>query len=112
MSKARLEAFSDGVMAIIITIMVLELKAPNSAELSAMRGVLPAPGQLRAEFRLRRNLLEQSSSHLPRRRARQRHDPVGQSALVVLAVADPVRHPVDGREPVRHLAGRRVWGRL
>ena len=42
MSKARLEAFSDGVMAIIITIMVLELKAPQSAELSAVRGVLPA----------------------------------------------------------------------
>src|SRR5476649_656865 len=36
MHKGRLEAFSDGVLAIIITIMVLELKAPHSAELSAL----------------------------------------------------------------------------
>ena len=34
MSKTRLEAFSDGVLAIIITIMVLELKVPHGAELA------------------------------------------------------------------------------
>jgi hypothetical protein len=42
MGKGRLEAFSDGVIAIIITIMVLEMKAPESAELSGLRPVLPA----------------------------------------------------------------------
>lgn len=42
MSKGRLEAFSDGVIAIIITIMVLEMKAPHSAELDALGPVLPA----------------------------------------------------------------------
>lgn len=36
MGKLRLEAFSDGVIAIIITIMVLELKVPHSTELSAL----------------------------------------------------------------------------
>jgi uncharacterized membrane protein len=36
MSKGRLEAFSDGVIAIIITIMVLELRAPHDADLSAL----------------------------------------------------------------------------
>jgi len=41
MGKGRLEAFSDGVLAIIITIMVLELKAPHSAELGALRPLLP-----------------------------------------------------------------------
>ncbi|HZR23758.1 MAG TPA: TMEM175 family protein [Vicinamibacterales bacterium] len=41
MNKARLEAFSDGVLAVIITIMVLELKAPAGASLDALRGVLP-----------------------------------------------------------------------
>jgi uncharacterized membrane protein len=41
MSKGRLEAFSDGVIAIIITIMVLELKAPLGADLSALRPLLP-----------------------------------------------------------------------
>jgi|SRR6266481_2092281 len=41
MQKNRLEAFSDGVLAIIITIMVLELKVPNSVELAALKPVLP-----------------------------------------------------------------------
>ena len=42
MGKGRLEAFSDGVIAIIITIMVLEMKAPQSADLDALQPVLPA----------------------------------------------------------------------
>ena len=42
MPKGRLEAFSDGVMAIIITIMVLELKAPQQTDLAAMRALIPA----------------------------------------------------------------------
>jgi uncharacterized membrane protein len=41
MNKNRLEAFSDGVLAIIITIMVLELKAPHGVELAALRPLLP-----------------------------------------------------------------------
>jgi uncharacterized membrane protein len=41
MHKNRLEAFSDGVLAIIITIMVLELKAPHGTELSALRPLVP-----------------------------------------------------------------------
>jgi uncharacterized membrane protein len=41
MGKSRLEAFSDGVIAIIITIMVLELKAPHEASLDALRPLLP-----------------------------------------------------------------------
>ena len=41
MGKGRLEAFSDGVLAIIITIMVLELKAPHSTELSALYPLVP-----------------------------------------------------------------------
>jgi uncharacterized membrane protein len=41
MSTNRLEAFSDGVIAIIITIMVLELRAPAGASLSSLRPLLP-----------------------------------------------------------------------
>jgi len=42
MSKGRLEAFSDGVFAVIITIMVLELKAPHDGGWDAFRPLLPA----------------------------------------------------------------------
>lgn len=41
MGKGRLEAFSDGVIAIIITIMVLELKVPHGTELAALRPLIP-----------------------------------------------------------------------
>ncbi len=41
MTKGRLEAFSDGVIAIIITIMVLELRVPHEAALAALRPLVP-----------------------------------------------------------------------
>lgn len=41
MHKGRTEAFSDGVLAIIITIMVLELKVPEGEEFSALLSLLP-----------------------------------------------------------------------
>jgi len=41
MKTTRLEAFSDGVLAIIITIMVLGLKVPHAVELAALKPVLP-----------------------------------------------------------------------
>jgi uncharacterized membrane protein len=42
MSTGRLEAFSDGVIAILITIMVLELKIPHGSDLQALRPMIPA----------------------------------------------------------------------
>ena len=41
MGKARLEAFSDGVLAIIITIMVLEMKVPHGDGISALQPLIP-----------------------------------------------------------------------
>ena len=41
MTKNRLEAFSDGVIAIIITIMVLELKVPHTPELEGLKDLIP-----------------------------------------------------------------------
>ncbi len=41
MNTSRMEAFSDGVIAIIITIMVLELKVPHGADLAALQPMIP-----------------------------------------------------------------------
>src|ERR1700676_2548974 len=41
MSNSRLEAFSDGVIAIIITIMVLELKVPHGETMDALEPLIP-----------------------------------------------------------------------
>lgn len=41
MKKSRLEAFSDGVIAILITIMVLELRVPHSGDALALRPLVP-----------------------------------------------------------------------
>lgn len=41
MGKTRLEAFSDGVIAIIITIMVLEMKVPHGDQLNNLTPLLP-----------------------------------------------------------------------
>jgi uncharacterized membrane protein len=41
MNKTRLEAFSDGVIAILITIMILELKIPEGEDLQALRPLVP-----------------------------------------------------------------------
>jgi len=41
MDKTRLEAFSDAVIAIIMTVMVLELKIPHGADLEALKPLLP-----------------------------------------------------------------------
>ncbi|MGE5175588.1 MAG: TMEM175 family protein [Hyphomicrobiales bacterium] len=41
MTKSRVEAFSDGVLAIIITIMVLEMRVPHGADLGALKPLIP-----------------------------------------------------------------------
>jgi len=41
MGTNRIEAFSDGVIAIILTVMVLELKVPATATLAAVKAVVP-----------------------------------------------------------------------
>jgi uncharacterized membrane protein len=41
MSKGRMEAFSDGVVAIIITVMVLEMRAPRGTDLASLRPLIP-----------------------------------------------------------------------
>ena len=50
MNKTRLEAFSDGVLAIIITIMVLELKIPHGTDWEAIKPILPTLGSYILSF--------------------------------------------------------------
>ena len=50
MGTGRLEAFSDGVIAIIITIMVLELKVPQGDDVAALRALLPVLGSYVLSF--------------------------------------------------------------
>jgi uncharacterized membrane protein len=50
MGNGRLEAFSDGVIAIIITIMVLELKVPHDAAFDALVPILPVLGSYVLSF--------------------------------------------------------------
>jgi uncharacterized membrane protein len=50
MNKNRLEAFSDGVLAIVLTIMVLELKVPHGHELSALLPLVPKFGSYVLSF--------------------------------------------------------------
>jgi TMEM175 potassium channel family protein len=50
MTRGRLEAFSDGVIAIIITIMVLELKVPHGSDLDALIPMLPRFGGYALSF--------------------------------------------------------------
>lgn len=50
MTKNRMEAFSDGVLAIVITIMVLEMKAPHDASWGALQHLLPVWGSYVISF--------------------------------------------------------------
>jgi uncharacterized membrane protein len=50
MHKGRIEAFSDGVIAIVITILVLELKIPHGAEWAAIAPLVPAFGSYVLSF--------------------------------------------------------------
>ena len=91
LGKGRIEAFSDGVIAIIITIMVLELRPPEGTTLEALRALGPVFVSYVAELRVRGHLLEQPPPPVPGRPRRRRAGAVGQPVPAVLAVAAAVR---------------------
>ena len=98
MTKNRLEAFSDGVIAIIITIMVLELKPPADATMHA----LEEHGHVFISYVLSFVFLAiywNNHHHMLHSVRRvERANPVGQRAPVVLAVAHAIRDGLDRQQ--------------
>jgi hypothetical protein len=92
MEKDRLLAFSDGVIAVIITIMVLELKVPQGTNLAVLESNVPGVPELCAQLRVCRHLLEQPSASVSR-------GPPCEWSDLVLAVAGAILDQVDGPAP-------------
>src|SRR5688572_10519730 len=101
MQKNRLEAFSDGVIAIIITIMVLELKVPHGVELAALKPLLPVFLSYVLSF-IYVGIYWNNHHHLLHT---TQHVSGGimwaNLHLAFLAVAHPIRDRLDGRKPFR-----------
>jgi hypothetical protein len=110
MAKRTLEAFSDGVIVSVITIVVLEMKVPNGDRVDDLR---PLPSVFLSYvlsfvyvgiyWNNHHHILHACTAVTGR-------DALGQSALIVLALIVFVRHRVDGGEPFRgraHSALRR-----
>ena len=95
MKTTRLEAFSDGVLAIIITIMVLELKVPHAVDLVGIEAIVTGAFELCAKFYLHRHLLEQSPSSFPSHGTGQWRNSLGKPAFAVLVVALSFYHRLD-----------------
>ena len=107
MGRGRLEAFSDGVIAILITIMVLELKVPHGADWRALAPLVPVFLTYVLSF-VYLGIYWNNHHHLLHTADRVNgRDPVGEPAPALLAVAGPVRDRLDGREPLRHRCRRR-----
>ena len=96
MGKSRIEAFSDGVLAIIITIMVLELKAPHGAALADLRPLFPVFLSYVLSFVYVAIYWNNHHHMFHSTHARERSDPVGEPAPLVLALALPLHDRLDG----------------
>src|SRR6266567_6558886 len=84
----------------------------ESAALGRTGGIeISASGfvELRAKLYLSWHLLEQSSSSVPSRETGQREHPLGEPAPTLLALAFPLHHGLDGREPPRRNADCYLW---
>ena len=108
MNKGRLEAFSDGVIAILITIMVLELKVPAWAQLGRRASAAPDLSRLPAELHHLGIYWNNHHHMLHVDRPDQRRHSVGKSAPAVLAVAHSVRHAMGRRVSQRTAADGRL----
>ena len=94
LTTERLEAFSDAVIAVIITILALGLQIPHGHLLGDDPRPRRAVPDLRARVREPRDLVEQPSSPAAGDHPDQRRRDVGEHGVAVLPVVDPGRHGV------------------
>src|SRR5690242_5716024 len=111
MSRNRVEAFSDGVVAIIITIMVLELRAPIGASLSLLRPLTPVFLSYILSFVLV-GIYWSNHHHLFQVVERVSGGVLWANLHLLFWLSDSVRHCLDGSEPLRGHARRGLWGRI
>ena len=96
MKPDRLNALTDGVVAIAITIIVLELPVPEEPTFAGLRAVAPMLLAYLLSF-INIGIFWNNHHHmLTTVQQGRRPRAVGQSCLAVLPVADAVRHPVAG----------------
>ena len=107
MGTNRLEAFSDGVLAVIITIMVLELKLPHGERVEPLVPVFPPPSYVLSFIYL--GIYWNNHHHLLHSTECDGRDIVGESASPVLALAVSVHDGLDGRKPFRGPADGGLW---
>src|SRR3954447_7333120 len=111
MPKGRLTAVSDGVVSIIITIMVLELKVPHAAEWSALASLAPVFASYILSFiyiGIYWNNQPPSAAHL---HEGERRDIVGEPTFAVLALARAFCHRLAWGESLCAAANRPLWPR-
>jgi hypothetical protein len=106
MHKGRLEAFTDGVIAVIITIMVLEMKVPRGSDFAALAPTLPVFLTYVLSYT---NVAIFWNNHHHMLQVSQRVDGKilwANMFSVVLAIANSLCNPLDGRDRVRRTARR------
>src|SRR5271169_4417435 len=94
MDSGRLEAFTDGVIAIVITIMVLNMVTPAGAGLAALRDALPVFLAYVLSY-VNVGIFWNNHHHLLQAAKRVDGSSLGQPVPAVLAVAAAVCHPLD-----------------
>ena len=99
MTTARLTSFTDGVIAMIITIMVLELPVPKAPGMAALQPLTVLFVVLCAVLREGRHLLVAAPQHAAGIEAGERPGAARQPVLPVLAEPDPVRRPMGRARP-------------
>ena len=97
MNKTRLEAFSDGVLAIIITIMILEIKVPEGHEFADLKPLIPKFLSYILSF-IYVGIYWNNHHYLIHGMIKsKRKNPLGKFAFIILVVLNSRCYRLDGR---------------